>query len=158
MKKVFILALAAFCSCAGQTIGEYNLTTRSSIVEIKQYTNTDSIVNSTVFLNKESAYFNEADKVLKVNGRTFTVTKSVTHQKWQNQNLFFDSSERLIEQHEVSQYGQEKTRFSSYSFYDNKIHYYEVQVIVSYNEESKRTAKTIIIDNVSNYKSKTYKL
>jgi hypothetical protein len=158
MKKVLILSIFALCSCAGQTISEYSLSTKKVYTQAKAQIDTDSIVRTKLAFNKEGVIFNETEKTLSINGKFLKVLPTVEYRKWQNQELYFTVNGLFVEQHEVITHNNEMSRYASYGFYEKNKHLYEVQVIVTYNEITKITVKTVVVDNAVTYKSKTFRL
>ena len=158
MKKVLILSIFALCSCAGQTIAEYGLSTQKVEKQVKAQIDTDSIVRTKLAFNKEGVAFNETEKTLSINGKFLKVFPTVEHRIWQNQELYFTAHGLFVEQHEFITHNNEMSRYASYGFYEKNKHLYEVQVIVTYNEITKVTVRTVVVDNAVTYKSKTFRL
>jgi hypothetical protein len=156
MKKVIILAMF-FASCVGQPIAEYNLSTRQTAKQIAHHMNIDSIVSAPISISKDGYHFEEAKKSLTFEGKTYTVPQIVEHRKWQNDDLFFDVHGNIVHEEEVIRHENAMSRYSTYGFYQNRKHLFEVTVVCTYNEVTRITAKTLVVDNVATRKSKTFK-
>jgi hypothetical protein len=153
MKKVIILALF-FASCVGQPIAEYNLSTRQTAKQIAHHMNIDSIVSAPISTSEDGYNFDEAKKSLTFEGKTYTVPPIVERRKWQNDDQYLDIYGNIVHAEEIiTRVENQMSRYTSYGFYKNNKHFFEVTVLCSYNEVTGITARTLIIDNVNTKKS-----